>query len=116
MVGKMTPQDVQVFQARKELVIKYRISSNPWPDGIDSKWDRWYIPEEWDDDGTYHGVLPMPKRPEVSVTDVTNVTHPPQSVPVTEGTDVTAEKKSRAEYMRKRRAAEKALKDESNDS
>lgn len=29
-------------RARAELVKRYRESSAPWPDGIDTKYDRWY--------------------------------------------------------------------------
>lgn len=105
----MTPQEEQLLKARKELVVKYRQSPHPWPDGIDSKWDRWYIAEEWDDDGTYHGITPMPKRPEVSVDNgvVDNLS-------VDKNVD-----KSRTEYYReqkrKQRAAQKALRDAGTD-
>jgi len=60
----MSQHDENLIKARGDLVKKYRISSNPWPDGIDSKWDRWYIPAEWTDEGEYLGPIPMPKRPE----------------------------------------------------
>jgi len=65
----MDQHDENLIKARGELVKKYRISQNPWPDGIDSKWDRWYLggtTEEWTDDGEYLGPRPMPKRPEVA--------------------------------------------------
>jgi hypothetical protein len=37
--------------ARGKLVRQYRKSPGIWPDGIDSAGDRWYRPEEWNDDG-----------------------------------------------------------------
>lgn len=41
--------------ARGELVRQYRASPGKWPDGIDTKWDRWYVPEQWNDEGEFVG-------------------------------------------------------------
>jgi hypothetical protein len=42
-------------EARSKLVAKYRTNPAPWPDGVDTKYDRWYRPEEWTDTGAYLG-------------------------------------------------------------
>jgi hypothetical protein len=47
--------DERLLRFRSQLVQKYRADKRPWPDGIDSKWDRWYRPEEWTDKGEYIG-------------------------------------------------------------
>ena len=41
-------------EAREWIVRRYRQSPNLWP-AIDSKWDRWYRPEEWTNAGEYLG-------------------------------------------------------------
>lgn len=41
----------QLQAARGELVREYRAHPGKWPNGIDTKHDRWYRPEDWGDDG-----------------------------------------------------------------
>ena len=112
----MVQTEDNLIAARGDLVRRYRISPLPWPDGIDSKWDRWYRPEEWLDDGTYLGLRPMPKRPEISLTTKSNDLDPPQTQPRSNKELERSEKEAfdkaayQREYMRKKRAAEKELK------
>lgn len=48
-------QAARLLAARGLLVRQYRANPRPWPDGIDTKYDRWYFAHEWKDDGTYLG-------------------------------------------------------------
>ena len=47
-----------LLKARGALVAKYRISRSSFPDGVDTKYDRWYRAEEWTDGGGYIGPEP----------------------------------------------------------
>ena len=47
-----------LLEARSALVRAYRASPGKWPDGIDTKYDRWYRAAEWKDDGTFVGAKP----------------------------------------------------------
>ena len=58
----MNQHEENLIKARSELVVRYRLSSNPWPDGIDSKGDQWYNPEQWDTEGNYSGPKPMRRK------------------------------------------------------
>jgi len=69
--GKTLLQD-----AREWIVRRYRQSPNLWPDGIDSKWVRWYRPEEWTDEGEYLGPQAVDKpvdKPALSTAKSNNV-------------------------------------------
>jgi hypothetical protein len=39
--------DAELWEARAGLVAAYRAHPGSWPDGIDSKYDRWYVAGEW---------------------------------------------------------------------
>ena len=58
--------DADLQAARGDLVQKYRARPQAFPDGIDSKWDRWYVAEDWTDAGVYMGEGPCIKavRPD----------------------------------------------------
>ena len=45
----------RLLAARSEIVREFRAHPAKWPDGIDSKYDRWYRAEEWADDGRFLG-------------------------------------------------------------
>jgi hypothetical protein len=62
-MSKITAVHENVERARRELVRRYRASPNVWPDGIDSKGDRWYRPEEWNDDGIRIAGKPYDGKP-----------------------------------------------------
>jgi hypothetical protein len=55
--------------ARGELVKAFKASPGKWPDGIDSKYDRWYRPDEWDAEGVYIGERPCikPLNPDQAI-------------------------------------------------
>lgn len=44
-------REARLLAARGGLVREYRAHPGKWPDGIDTKHDRWYRPEDWGDDG-----------------------------------------------------------------
>ncbi len=44
-----------LLRARGELVARYRKAVGSFPDGVDTKWDRWYRAEDWRDDGVFIG-------------------------------------------------------------
>ena len=54
-------RDTELEAARGELVRLYKASPGKWPDGIDSKYDRWYNPDDWTDGGVYVGDDPCIK-------------------------------------------------------
>ena len=52
----MGPQvAADLHAARSKLVKAYRENPRLWPDGIDTKWGRWYRAEEWTDEGGFLG-------------------------------------------------------------
>ena len=53
--------DADLQAARGDLVQKYRARPQAFPDWIDSKWDRWYVAEDWTDAGVYMGEGPCIK-------------------------------------------------------
>ena len=55
--------DAQLQRNRGEMVRKYRDKPGSWPDGADSRYDRWYRAEEWTDGGVYVGVGPCVRPP-----------------------------------------------------
>lgn len=56
----------EIEKSRGELVLKYRASPQAYPDGIDSKYDRWYRDEDWNAKGDFVGGCPSvrPANPE----------------------------------------------------
>ena len=50
-------QAVGLLVERSALVAKFRAHSGSWPDGVDSRYDRWYRAGDWRDDGTFVGDL-----------------------------------------------------------
>jgi hypothetical protein len=78
---------------RTALVAAHRAHPGSWPDGIDSKYDRWFVPEHWNEKGEFAG----PKgwfdtsHPDPGIEDVTknaDVTESPAA-------DVTESRKGR---------------------
>ena len=63
-------RDRQLWEARAELVRKYRARPATFPDGIDTKYDRWYRAEEWTDDGQR---ITATGETEVAAPDVTEI-------------------------------------------
>jgi hypothetical protein len=61
--------DERLAEARSKLVAMYRGRAQAWPGAIDSKYDRWYRAEEWNDKGEYIGEPPCVKaaNPDVGV-------------------------------------------------
>src|SRR2546422_7142424 len=53
IAGSKEAQANILHKARSQLVRKYRENPAAWPDGIHSKSDPWYKPEEWDDQGKW---------------------------------------------------------------
>ena len=54
-------EDAKIEAARGELVKDFKASPGKWPDGIDSKYDRWYDPDDWSAEGVYIGARPCIK-------------------------------------------------------
>lgn len=53
---------------RGALVRKYRANPRAFPDGIDSKYNRWYRAEDWTNGGEFIGTdlppVPKPEKPK----------------------------------------------------
>ena len=80
--------DAQLAVARSEIVRKFRTSPGSFPDGVDTRWDRWYRASDWTDEGVYVGEGPCVKavNPERELDDrleesVTKT--PPAALPTT---------------------------------
>lgn len=50
--------DAQLERDRGRLVAAFRKSPGSWPGGVDTRFDRWFRSEEWNDAGEYIGVRP----------------------------------------------------------
>jgi hypothetical protein len=93
--------------ARSAIVRKYRINPKLWPDGIDSKWDRWYRKEDWTDSGEYIGPPNPPKRPDpgVDAPAVDPVTDETRSTEVVDPDRAERRKRQQREWLRKKKDA-----------
>jgi hypothetical protein len=60
--------DKQLELDRGDLVRRHREKPSRWPE-LDTKWDRWYRPDEWTDEGKYVGPPPCikPVNPDPDV-------------------------------------------------
>ena len=88
----------QLWEARADLVRRYRASRGSFPDGIDSHYDRWYREGEWSD----AGIRTLPDAPLAAATEFVefSLMNSGGSFPEPDAAQASPGKRDRSGYMR----------------